>query len=227
MTGFSQSPRLKKGALVVLLDPSSISQVILFQYNPESLTRTLRANYQQTGDGGSSTGEPLGLKGPPSEAIQLEVELDAADQLERNLPSAVAVGIYPALAALEALLFPSAAKVIADEVLLNAGILEVVPPKMPLVLFAWGPKRVLPVRLSGLSITEQAFDPELNPILAKVSLSLDVLTYQDLGGIQTVGGALYMAHHIAVETLSRVFSADSGANAAASTIAAGIAGSRG
>jgi hypothetical protein len=68
-------------------------------------------------------------------------------------------------------------------------------------LFVWGPKRVLPVRLTSFSITEQAFDPDLNPIRASVNLSLAVLSYQDLG-LLSPGGALFMVHQVAKEAMA-------------------------
>ena len=90
---------------------------------------------------------------------------------------------------------------IANEVLARAGVIEVIAPEAPLTLFAWGPKRVLPVRLTEISIAEEAFDPSLNPIRAKVTLALRVLTYQDLG-LLSVGGALFLAHQVTKEVLA-------------------------
>ena len=84
-----------------------------------------------------------------------------------------------------------------------AGVIEVVAPEAPLTLLVWGPKRVLPVRMNGFTITEEAFDPNLNPIRAKVSLDLMVLNYHDLG-LVSVGGALFMAHQIAKETMAKL-----------------------
>lgn len=229
MTGFARSPALKKGALIVLEEQQNVRQLLLFQYNPESLTRSLRASYQSRdgSTGSAGAGEPAGLKGPPAETIRLDVEIDAADQLELGVPSAVSLGVYPALAALEALLLPSAEKVISDEALRELGGVEIIPPRMPLILFVWGAARVLPVRISDLSITEQAFDPDLNPILAKASLTLEVLTYQDFGSVRSVGGGLYLAHHIATEVLARAHSTAGAATAAAQALTAGITGSRG
>ena len=115
------------------------------------------------------------------------------------------MGLYPALAALEMLLYPKSALVVANEVLARFGIIEVIPPEAPLTLLIWGLKRVLPVRLTQLTITEEAFDPVLNPIRAKVSLDLRVLTYQDLG-LLSAGGALFMAHQVAKETMATISS---------------------
>ena len=147
--------------------------------------------------------EILRLKGPPQETIKLDVEIDAADQLEKADFPATSLGIYPTLAALEMLLYPKSALVIANEVLARFGIIEVIAPSSPLTLLIWGLKRTLPVRLSQFTITEEAFDPSLNPIRAKVSLDLRVLTYQDLG-LFSVGGALHLAHQVAKEVMATI-----------------------
>jgi hypothetical protein len=62
-----------------------------------------------------------------------------------------------------------------------------------LPLFVWSKSRIVPVRVTELSITEEAFDPALNPIQAKVSLGLRVLSVDDLG-FQHKGGSLFMAY---------------------------------
>ena len=198
MTGFSGSPRLLKGAIVAVkpLDPAAA--VIAFQYNPDSLTRTLRA---RTAGSEGDKSEALRLKGPPDETIRLEIELDAADQLDAGDETAEELGVYPALSRLETLLYPSSSIVLANEALTLLGVIEVIPAEAPLTLLVWGPKRVLPIRLTSFSITEEAFDPNLNPIRAKVSLDLNVLSYDDLG-LVTVGGALYLANQMAKESFA-------------------------
>lgn len=202
MTSFPNSPRLLKGAIIGVDLFNPLASVILFQYNPETLTRSLTArvperDWRQPAD----RTEQMRLAGPPEETIQLEIEIDATDQLEEADPSATGLGLYPALASLEMLLYPKALSMITNNALLKGGIKEVSAPKAPLTLFVWGFKRVLPVRITGFSITEQAFDPGLNPIRASVSLSLSVLSYQDLG-LQTPGGALFMAHQVAKEAMA-------------------------
>lgn len=173
---------------------------MLFQYNPDTLSRTLRANVVGSGDADRS--EALRFKGPPTETVHLEVEVDAADQLADGDSSAARHGILPALSRLELLIYPSSTLAIANEVLMAVGIIEVIPAEAPLTLLVWGTNRVLPVRLTSFTISEEAFDPNLNPIRAKVTFDLTVLTYQDLG-LTSVGGALFMAHHIAKEALAR------------------------
>lgn len=198
MTTFPNSPRLQKGAIVGVDPANPLASIIVFQYNPDTITRSLTA---QTAGGDGDKGEVLRFKGPPLESIKLDVEVDAADQLEQGKAPATQLGIHPALAALEMLLYPKSGTVIANEAMLSLGMIEIVPPEAPLTLFIWGPKRVLPVRLTSFSITEEAFDPNLNPIRAKASLDMRVLNYHDLG-LASVGGALFMAHQIAKETMA-------------------------
>lgn len=204
MTSFPNSPRLLKGAIIGVDLFNPLASVILFQYNPETLTRSLTARTPERPQGqpGAQT-EQMRLAGPPDETIQLEVEIDATDQLEEADLPATTMGVYPALASLEMLLYPKALAVITNNALLQGGIKEVSAPKAPLTLFVWGFKRVLPVRISSFSITEQAFDPALNPIRASVSLSMTVLNYQDLG-LLTPGGALFMAHQVAKEAMATI-----------------------
>jgi hypothetical protein len=199
MSTFPGSPKVLKGAIVgvSVLDP--LSSIVLFQYNPDTLTRTLRV---KAAGNEADKSEALRIVGPPDESIRLDVEIDAADQLADGDRDAAELGVYPALSRLELLLYPSAKLVIANEVLTVLGVIEVIPPEAPLTLLVWGPKRVLPVRLTGFTITEEAFDPNLNPIRAKVSLDLAVLNYHDLGLI-SVGGALFMAHQLVKESLAQ------------------------
>ncbi|NMG11605.1 hypothetical protein [Brasilonema sp. UFV-L1] len=213
MTTFPASPRILKGAIIGVDIFNPVASTIIFQYNPDNLTRTLTA--QTMGGENNDRNEALRLKGPPRESIRADVEIDAADQLETAKFPATTMGVYPTLAALEMLLYPKSAKVIADEVLLNLGIIEIIPPEAPLTLFIWGEKRILPVRLTQFTITEEAFDPNLNPIRAKVSLDLQVLNYQDLG-LASFGGALFMAHQIAKEVMATINSVGSLPSASAS-----------
>lgn len=201
MTTFPNSPRLLKGAIVGVDLYNPLASVIVFQYNPDTLTRTLTA--QTTVSENADKSEALRLKGPPKESIKLDVEIDAADQLEQAKFPATSMGIYPTLSALEMLLYPKSFKVIADEILLNVGIVEIIPPEAPLTLFIWGAKRILPVRLTQFSITEEAFDTDLNPIRAKVNLDLQVLNYQDFG-LLSFGGSLFMVHQIVKEVMATI-----------------------
>lgn len=198
MTALSNSPRLIKGALVGVDIFNPLASVVVFQYNPNTMTRRLEA--RAAGDGGDS-GEALRLSGPPKETITLSIEIDATDQLEEANSMATQMGIYPSLSALEMMLYPKSAAVIANTILSLVGSIEIMPTEAPFVLFAWGAKRVLPVRITSFSITEEAYDPALNPILAKVELSLNVLSYQDFGVLHP-GHSLFIAHQIAKETMA-------------------------
>ncbi|MEW5958007.1 MAG: hypothetical protein AB1801_09810 [Chloroflexota bacterium] len=199
MTTFPGSPRLLKGALVGIDPLNPLASIVVFQYNPETMTRRLEAR-AMGGEGGDKT-EVYRLTGPPKETITLNVEIDAADQLEQAQPQAITFGIYPALSALELLLYPKSKLVIGNTTLAQAGNIEIIPPEAPLTLFVWGPQRVLPVRLTSFSITEEAYDPALNPIRAKVDLSLQVLSYDDFKATDP-GHHLFLAHQIAKEAMA-------------------------
>jgi hypothetical protein len=200
MTTFPNSPRLIKGALVGLDPVNPLASIIVFQYNPDTMTRRLDAR-STGGNEWYDKSEALRLTGPPRETITLNVELDATDQLEKGETLAVNAGVYPELSALEMLLYPKSEKVIRDTALALAGNIEIIPPEAPLTIFVWGIQRVLPVRLTGFSITEEEFDTVLNPIRAKVDLSLQVLSYADLK-ISNPGYSMFLAHQIAKETLA-------------------------
>jgi len=193
MSSFPGSPRLVKGGLV-LMDPdtSAVIRVIVLQYNPDTLTRTLQV--QGVGAQGDRS-EALRLKGPAVETIKVDAEIDATDQLEQadQNPSTVQFGILPQLAALETIVYPSVAQIQSNQSLAQAGTLEIIPMETPLVLFVWTRNRVLPVRITDFSITEEAFDPALNPIRAKVSLGLRVLSIDDLPSDHK-GTGLFMAY---------------------------------
>jgi hypothetical protein len=192
MTGFPGSPRLVKGGLV-LIDPTTaaVRRVIVLQYNPDSLSRSLQIK-AFSGESGDRS-EALRLTGPPVETIKLDAEIDATDQLEfpDQNANAVQFGIFPQLAALETIVSPTSAQLLANNALAQSGTLEIVPMETPLTLFVWSKQRILPVRLADLSVTEEAFDPALNPIRAKVSLGMRVLTVDDLGFAHK-GGSLFL-----------------------------------
>ena len=180
MSTFPNSPKLVRGGLV-LVDAGSgaIRRVITLQYNPDSVSRTL----QVQGIGGEGDrSEALRLKGPAVETVKLEAELDAADQLEfpdRNA-NTVQFGLHPQIAMLESLVNPTVASLVAQNALAQSGTLEIAPSEAPLALFVWSAQRVVAVRVTEFSVTEEAFDPVLNPIRAKVSLGLRVLNVDDL-----------------------------------------------
>jgi hypothetical protein len=164
MTTFPGSPRILKGGLV-LLDPDNglPVSVINFQYNPDKLSRTLAV--QGMGDHPDRS-EALRLKGPAVETIKVEVELDLTDQLEVSDQTALACGLHPQLATLEAMIQPKCRVLEDNNKSASNGTLEILPAEQPLAVFVWGRSRVVPVRVTEFSISEEAFDTELNPILA-------------------------------------------------------------
>jgi len=195
MSSFPNSPKLIKGGLVVLDAASgAVKRTIALQYNPDTLTRS----YQVQGAGGEGGGEraqPFRLKEPAVESIKLEAEIDATDALEHPDQNAntVQYGVAPQLAVLESLINPSVAELQALDALSDAGTLEILPPEAPLVLFIWSASRVVPVRVTEFSITEEAFDPQLNPLRAKVSLGMRVMTTDDLG-FDHRGSSVFINH---------------------------------
>ena len=192
MTTFPNSPKLLKGGLV-LIDPETamVQRIVALQYNPDSLSRSFQI--KGVGAEGGDRSEALRLKGSPVETIKVEAELDATDQLEWAEAKATTVGIHPQLAALETIVYPTSGQLLANNRLAQAGKLEIAPMETPLILFVWSKTRVVPVRLTEFSLTEEAFDPALNPIRAKVSLGMRVLTVDDVG-FSHKGGALFMSY---------------------------------
>ena len=194
-SGTPISPRLVKGGIVIM-DPvtSTVKSVIALQYNPDSLTRTLQVQAVAGGQDGTRV-DVLCLRGPAVETIKLDAELDATDQLEfpNQNPTAVQLGLHPQLAQLEMLINPTVETLRADDSLANSGTLEIIPLEQPLTLFVWSKNRVVPVRVTDFSVTEEAFDTRLNPIRAKVSLGLRVLNVDDLG-FSHPGGQMFMTY---------------------------------
>ena len=196
------TPHLLRGG-IVLIDPrtGSAQRVIVLQYNPDSISRS----FQIKGVGESTDrSQALRLRGPAVETIKVEAELDATDQLEfpDENQEVARHGLGPVLAAIEGIVNPSVAQLRNVDDLAGRGTLEIAPMETPLPLFVWSRNRVLPVRINDLSITEEAFDTRLNPIRAKVSLGLRVLSIDDLG-FRHRGGAIYMAALGAREALAR------------------------
>jgi hypothetical protein len=203
------SPKLVKGAIIGFDIANPLASIAIFQYNPDTLTRSLQA--QTTGGDSGNRSEPMRLKGPPTENIRLEAEIDATDQLETGDGLTSTFGIYPQLSALEMLLYPKTLTVIANTLLLSAGTMEIIPPEAPFTLFVWGLKRVVPVRLTEFSITEEAYDTSLNPIRAKVSLGLRILNYNDFP-IDHPGFAMFLVHQGIKEVMAVIGSVENVAN---------------
>ena len=201
MSTFPGSPKLLRGGLV-LVDPTTgaVLRILALQYNPDTLARSLQIK-GVSGETGDHL-EALRLKGPPVETIKLEAEIDATDALEANDSQTGQAGLHPQLAALETIVYPSSAHLAANNSEAASGSIEIAPALAPLPLFVFGAKRIVPVRITELSITEEAFDTNLNPIRAKLSLGLRVLTVDDLG-FDAKGGGLFMTYLQAKEQLAQ------------------------
>jgi len=201
MASFANSPRLLKGGLVLIdADTSAVQRIIVLQYNPDTLSRTLQPQaVKESGD----RAEAMRLTGPPVETIKLDAEIDATDQLEfpDQHANAVQFGSQPQLAALETILYPASAQLLSNNALAAAGMLEILPTLSALTLFVWSKSRIVPVRISDFSVTEEAFDTALNPLRAKVSLGMRVLSVTDLG-YDNKGGSLFMAYQQLKEQLA-------------------------
>ena len=198
MSAFPGSPKLLKGALIGFDLFNPLASVVVFQYNPQTLRREVEARMSDTeGD----PGEVARLEGAPKETISLAVEFDATDGLESGAGTATSMGVYPQLSALEMLVYPKTAYIVAQTVLAALGTLEIAAPQAPLTLFVWGIKRVVPVQLSGFTIEEEAYDVNLNPIRASATLNLRVLSYSDLR-MTNPAYYLFLAHQVVQETMA-------------------------
>lgn len=199
MTLSPVSPRLAKGS-ILCIDPGSLQiSSIKLQYNPEKISRTLTPRIKGGSDGGKA--EVMRIEGAPQETINLEVTIDASDQLNQGDPQARQMGIYPQLSALELLVYPSSASVIVNTALLALGTMEILPHVAPFTLFFWGPKRIVPVKLTSFTINETYHDAKLNPISADISLAMQVLSYSDLPVLHP-GFAMFLTHHITKESMA-------------------------
>jgi hypothetical protein len=203
-------PKLQKGALAVYPTHTPGSQptrIIVFQFNPESMKRTL-AHRAAPAPSGGATGaakeDVLRVAGPPLETINVTVDMHAADQLaEPDENDAVARdGLHPILATLELLMYPPTLNAQVIEQQAASGKVQVSPADLPLVLLVWGRSRVVPVKLTGFAVSEEAFDTRLNPIAAKVELGMQVLTYMEFTD-SSIGRDAFIAYQKAKESLAQ------------------------
>lgn len=196
------SPRALRGAIVSFRLPSPVPSVIVFQYNPATLTRTLEV---RTAGGGEAAGEEaFRIAGAPSETIKLEIELDGMDSDVEDASG----GVQRQLASLEMLIAPPTELIIANTILAQTGTIELIPPQAPFTLFVFGSQRILPVRIAEFGVTEDEFEPGLRPIRAKVSLGLKVLTYSDLPFTHP-GYQISLAQQVAKEAMARAATVNS------------------
>jgi hypothetical protein len=205
VTRYADIPKpIRSGIVVVDPGTGTPQRIIVLQFNPDTLERSVSP--QSAGDSGDAAGggtgsgdrnEALRLKGPAQETWKFTAEIDATDQLEVAAPD----GIHPQLATLEMLVQPTTAQLREAMRLSKQGAIEISPIEMPLTLFTWGSKRVMPVRLTELSVNESAFDVNLNPIRASLSVGMKILTVSDLPAGHR-GADLYMAHLAQKERLA-------------------------
>jgi hypothetical protein len=198
----SHGPKLQKGAIVAIDLQTSKQTAIVFQYNPEKLTRTIKPGQMEPSGAERQRAMALRYKGAPEETIDLDIAIDATDQLEAGNATAGSLGIYPQLAALEMLLYPPTPEITDNDALAQKGYTEVASGyEAPFTLFVWGKQRVLPVILTGFTITEELFDGDLNPVQATVKLGLRALSYSDLNP-QHKGYKLFLTYQKKKEVLA-------------------------
>jgi hypothetical protein len=193
-----------RGALIEFTEtfPIPVPNVILFQYNPETMTHSWTpAKTGGSNAPGQSPSNPLAITGPPEESFSFTLAMDSNDTIADGSVVTAGLaslsGVYPRLAALEMLLFPTAPPGggLLGSVSSALGLGGGAPPattvpaaQLPTVLFVWGPGRIAPVRVTTLTITEKLYDGTLlNPIHAEAQVTLKVLTPPEL---QFVNGPL-------------------------------------
>ena len=162
---FPRSPKIKKGAFVQFDQQTTPGRIITFQYNPEKLFRNLEA----------STEGSL-----PRETITFTLMLDATDDLEKSDEhmNAAKSGIYPLLSAIEMLLYPRNSTERRSSSFLGISLSRR-NRDQSFTLFVWGKNKILPVRVTELHITEEMYDPNLNPIRATIEVTMLVLNDED------------------------------------------------
>jgi hypothetical protein len=176
---------LLKGALIEygsdFLGP--LPNVVVFQFNPLEVTRTIEVPPRPTGAGSRETSQAGEV---PIEKLDLTASFSAADMLASNNVLARASGIASYLAALELMANTKAAEggllgaaIDAIGSLLSGGAADATQPipreSYPRLIFIWGLTRVLPVMVTSMKITETQFDFLLNPIEAEVEVGLTVI----------------------------------------------------
>jgi hypothetical protein len=183
-----------KGALVQFMETfiAPLPNVIIFQFNPETITHTWSPAQEVAGAATSEDVSPLAVQGPPGESFNFTLMMDATDQIAEKNPIAISTGIYSRIAALEMLLYPtnsfpdgllgsvSAPKKAPNDKADPGPKRDVPQSEVSTVLFIWGPARILPVRVTSLTITEKFHDTLLNPTHAEAQIGLRVLTPREL-----------------------------------------------
>ncbi|SCY82326.1 hypothetical protein [Desulfoluna spongiiphila] len=197
--GFPNKPKILRGAFVefgLSLPPL----IVPFQFNPVDLKRNRSLTFSGTGapatPAGSAKAGETTVAGPSlrqfhqqdkfsnlldlrraqkvtvqEETIQFDMRLDATEKLEEGDPLATQFGIMPQLSSLELMLYPKSESLFAADL----GFRFTRGENPPMILFIWGRKRVLPVNINSMNITETEFSTDLNPIRATLSVSLTVI----------------------------------------------------
>lgn len=199
MTARARGPRILKGALVTIAPGGGAPDIVAFGYNPASLKRSLQP--QTAGGETQDRSGTVRFTGPPVQTITVEIDIDATDALASGVGSAMVNGALPALARLEQLVYPALDQVRQTQAQLAQGVMEIAPITAPRTLFVWGSQRVLPVRITGFDIDEEFFDAKLNPIRARVTLVMRVLTYWDVGPDDRAG-LDFMTYQQTLESLA-------------------------
>lgn len=216
MGDFPGRPKVTKGALLVFGATLPVpTQVIVFPLNPDSVNRQFNLGQGAAAKAPPGSAETVTPATAPIETLSVSLALDAADQLEHPSANPVTVvsGLLPVLSAIEQLLYPSTVLEKLRSALAQVGLSTITPAIQPWTVFVWGAGRIVPVKVSGLTITEQAFDPRLNPITAKADLQLTLLTANDVAKAPMVIQKLVDLHAAAREAFSIVNTAQSAAHA--------------
>ncbi|GHE08559.1 MULTISPECIES: hypothetical protein [Streptomyces] len=216
MTEFPGRPRVTKGAILAFgLSVPVPTQLIVFPLNPDTLTRRFDLGQATGGKAAPGAGEPTTPVNTPVENLTVTLDLDATDQLEQPSANPVTVvsGLLPVISAIEQLIHPSTVMTALTDQLSKIGLSTIKPATVPWTVFVWGIGRVLPVRVAGLTVTEQAFDARLNPISARADLQLTTLTKNELDQAPSAVKALVTVHAVAREALAAVNTAQSAAHA--------------
>lgn len=213
---FKRTPKLLKGAIAVYPkdDSQKPPELIVFQYNPDQVKRSLAARTPPKSGGGGNAGaqkeDILRVFGPPVETIQMSIVLSATDQYQvaLNARSAgrgteIGDGLHPALAKLELLMYPPSALIQAASDRADKGAVQVTQASVPLTLLVWG-SRVVPIMLTSFSVSEEAFDEMLSPLEAKVDIGLRVLTYNEFLK-RDMGRDAFKAYHSSKEKLAKKY----------------------
>lgn len=188
-----------RGALIINQMPAGLSKTLRFQYNPETIRRELQP--QVIGGQQGDKSQASYYAGAPTERISLELLLDCTEALGVDPAVDEGEGLLPQLDAFEILLYPGSPKVLANTALLVAGVVEVLPYHAPSVVLVLGRGRSMPVRLTSYSVTEELINRALNPIRARVSLSVDVVTYSDVSPLHP-DYARFLGHQVRKELRS-------------------------